>query len=140
MKFVTVAFVSALAVVSLAPVGLDAQEAPKRDTATLLFETPQWSKAPAGTKITYDYARRTYGTAEYGDHFDDTVNIVLGTGESADARKADVELFTGPHRRPAGPFESTTTNPILLLVFEDNVQQLARLFQANPQHFKSAIR
>jgi hypothetical protein len=140
VKFVTVAFVSSLAVLSLASVGLNAQEAPKRDTAALLFETPQWSKAPAGAKIAYDYSRQTYGAAEYGDHFDDIVNITLGAGESADARKAEVQLFSGPHKLPAGPFESTTTNPILLLVFENNIQQLAHLFQANPQHFKTAIR
>jgi hypothetical protein len=140
VKFVTVAFVSSLAVLSFASGGLNAQEAPKRDTATLLFETPQWSKAPAGTKVTYDYSRQTFGTAEYGEHFDDTVSITLSPGESAEARKVEVQLFSGAHKQPAGPFDSTTTNPALLIIFENNIQHLAHLFQANPLHFKSAIR
>ncbi|MGD0635562.1 MAG: hypothetical protein ABSA13_15030 [Beijerinckiaceae bacterium] len=140
MKFTTAAFVSSLAVLSLVSTGLDAQETPKRDTATLLFENPDWSKAPAGAKITYDYSRQTYGTAEYGEHFDDTASLSLAAGETAESRKVDIQLFSGAHRRPTGTFESTTTNPILLLIFENNIQHLANLFQANPQHFKSAIR
>jgi hypothetical protein len=140
VKFTTVAFVSSFTVFSLVSVGLDAQETPKRDTATLLFETPDWSKAPVGSKIIYDYSRQTYGTAEFGEHFDDTASVSLTKGETADSRKVDIQLFTGVHRRPTGTFESTTTNPILLLIFENNIQYLATLFHANPQHFKSAIR
>jgi hypothetical protein len=127
----------------LAPAMAPAQEkpaAPARDTATLLFETPQWAKAPAGSTITYDYARQTYGTAEFGDHFDDTTTLKLGPGENAESRAVEVQLFSGARKRPAGPFESTTTNPVLLIIFEDNIQQLSRLFQANPLYLKSAIR
>ncbi|MDR3462375.1 MAG: hypothetical protein P4L76_08680 [Beijerinckiaceae bacterium] len=140
MKFTTAAFVSSLAVLSLVSLRLNAEEPPKRDTATLLFETPDWSKAPVGTTITYDYSRQTYGSTEYGEHFDDTASVSVTKGETAESRKVDIQLFTGPHRRPTGTFESTTTNPILLLIFENNIQYLAGLFHANPQHFKSAIR
>jgi hypothetical protein len=140
VKFITTAFVSSLAVFCFISAGTKAQETPKRDTATLLFETPQWSKAAAGTKISYDYSRKTYGSVEYGDHFDDSINITLSAGETADSRKVDVQLFSGAHKLPAGPFDSTTTNPVLLIIFENNIQELARLFHANPQHFKSAIR
>lgn len=143
MKWMTFVFAASLA---LTPAALRAQDKagpqaqPARDTATLLFETPQWSKAPAGTTIIYDYARQTFGTAEYGDHFNDTITLNVSAGENADSRAVEVQLFSGPRKRPAGPFESTTTNPVLLIIFEENIQQLSRLFQANPLYLKSAIR
>ncbi len=140
MKFAAFAVFSSLAAASLCSLSLQAEPAATRDTATLLFESHDWARAPAGSTITYDYARKTHGNAEFGESFDDTIVLKLEPGEDAVSRKVDVEMFSGPRRRPAGPFESMSNNPVLLLVFENHIQELSRLFQGNPLYFKSAIR
>ncbi len=140
MKFVTLAFVSSLAVANLVTPALEAEPAANRDTASLLFESPDWTKAPAGATISYAYARKTYGNAELGESFDDTIVLKLDRGEDAQSRKVDVRMFSGPRQRPAGPFDSMSNNPVLLLVFENHIQALSRLLQGNPLYFKSAIR
>ena len=140
MKLPTIVRAGVLALCAIASPSLNAEPTPQRDTATLLFENPDWANAPAGTTIEYDYARKTYGAAALGTSFDDTVALTLDAGDDARSRKVAVQMFSGGRRRPAGPFESTSTNPVLLLVFEDHVQDMARLFQANPRYLKTAIR
>ena len=140
MKLSSVVMISCLATSVAIPSFLHAEPSGKRDTATLLFENPDWAKAPAGTEITYDYARKTYGSKDYGQSFDDTIGVKLEPGENARSRKVDVRMFSGVHRHAAGPFDSMSTNPVLLLVFEDHIQELSRLFQANPRYLKNAIR
>ena len=49
-------------------------------------------------------------------------------------------MYSGTNAVPAGPFKSDQQNPVLLLVFEENVQELSKSFQANPRYFKNAIR
>jgi hypothetical protein len=140
VKFVTAIVVSTLVFGSFVSHPLQADPAAKRDTASLLFENPDWAAAPAGSKITYDYSRKTFGNAEYGASFDDTIGLSLEPGENATSRKVEVRMFSGMHRLPAGPFDSMSTNPVLLLMFEDHLQTIAKLFQANPRYLKNAIR
>ena len=49
------------------------------DVATILFTGSQWSKAPAGTKITYSYARKT-NVKEFGRALDDKVVLTINKG------------------------------------------------------------
>jgi hypothetical protein len=109
------------------------------DVATLLFGNPQWSKAPAGSTITYSYSKKT-GTATLGSGFDDHISLTLAAGEDADSRAAEVKMFSGANAKAAGPFPSAKQNPVLLLVMEENVQELSKLFKANPRYLKNAIR
>jgi hypothetical protein len=140
VKLVATAFLSTLFILPFIPQQLQAETPEKRDTATLLFNNPDWVKAPAGTKITYDYSRKTFGNAEFGVSFDDTIGVTLAPGENAASRKVDVQMFSGARQHPAGPFESMSTNPVLLLVFENHLQSVARIFQANPRYIKNDIR
>ncbi len=114
-------------------------ETSPRTVATLLFDTPQWTKAPVGSTITYDYSKKT-GEAALGSKFDDTIALKLDKAEDEVHRSVEVKLFSGANAKPAGPFEATAQNPVLLLVFEENVQELGALFKANPRYLKNAIR
>ena len=122
------------------PVVTLADPAPKRDTAAILFENPDWTAAPAGTKINYSYARNTYGSTEYGPSFEDTIAMMVMAGDKPADRKVEVRMFSGARQMPAGPFESISTNPVFLIVFENHVQTMSRLLQANPRYLKNAIR
>ena len=110
----------------------------KPDVATLLFETPQWSKAPVGTKLTYAYSKKT--DAAYGQSFDDTIMLALDKGDEAQMRTVDVKMFSGAHVKAAGPFASDEQNPVLLLALEANIEDLSKVWDANPRYLKNAIR
>ena len=116
-----------------------APEAAKPDVATLLFGTPQWNGAPPGAKLRYAY-EKTVSDAALGSSFKDEVVLTLGPGDDARSRTTEMQLFSGVNRKPAGPFPSDGQNPVLLVVLEDNVQELSRLFKANPRYLKNAIR
>ena len=111
----------------------------KPDVATLLFAIPEWSRAPAGSVITYDYAKKT-SDASFGPSFDDHIVVTLSPGDGPASRTAAIRMFTGANAKPAGPFRSDQQNPVLLLVLEENVQELSKSFKANPRYLKSAIR
>ena len=113
--------------------------AAKPDVATLLFETPQWSNAPAGSTITYSYAKATT-QALYGPSFDDRIVLTLEKADDAASRNVDVKMFTPPRTKPAGPFQSVAQNPVLLLALEENVEELSALWHASPRYLKNAIR
>lgn len=115
------------------------QATAKRDVATLLFDNSDWAKAPAGTTITYDYSKKT-AQAAFGPSFDDHIVLKLDKGDKADSREVEVKMFSGANAKPAGPFPSEKQNPVLLLVMEENVQELSKLFKANPRYLKNAIR
>lgn len=117
----------------------DATKADATNVATLLFGDPQWGKAPAGSTITYAYSKKTTD-AKLGPSFDGKIKLKLGSGDDADSRTAEVRMFSGANARPAGPFRSDKQNPVLLLVFEENVQELSKIFKANPRYLKNAIR
>lgn len=111
----------------------------KPDVGTLLFGTPQWDGAPAGVTIRYTYDKVTAGPS-FGASFKDQIVLTLGAGDDAQSRVAAVQMFSGPNRKPAGPFRSDGQNPVLLVVLEDNIQELSKLFKANPRYLKNAIR
>lgn len=111
----------------------------KPDVATLLFSTPQWAQAPVGSKIVYSYVKTTTD-AQFGKGFEDTISLKLDKGDKPDERTVEVKMFSGMNAKPAGPFTSDVQNPVLLLVFEENVQELSKLFSANPRYLKNAIR
>lgn len=114
-------------------------DTPKPDVATLLFGDPQWGKAPAGSTISYVYSKKTTD-AKFGPSFNDTIKLKIDTGDDAESRTAEVRMFSGTNSKPAGPFRSDKQNPVLLLVLEENVQELSKLFKANPRYLKNAIR
>lgn len=123
------------------PIPLNAEPSPpaKADVATLLFDSPMWSKAPAGSALDYAFSRKV-SQASFGPSFDDHMILKLGPGDDAESRTADVKMFTGENARPAGPFRSDKQNPTLLIMLEYNVQELSKLFKANPRYLKNAIR
>lgn len=115
------------------------QAADKQDVSTLLFGLPQWQAAPAGTKLKYSYDK-TVADASLGTSFKDEVVLTLGAGDDAQSRTIEMQLFSGAHRKPAGPFASDRQNPLLLVILEDNIQELSKIFKANPRYLKNAIR
>ena len=143
--FKALSFVASLLLVS-PPVSAFAQGAAatndgavKPDVADLLFGGSQWSAAPAGSTITYTYAKKSSDVA-LGASFDDTITLKLDKSDSADRRTVEVKMFSGTNTKPAGPFDAVAQNPVLLLVLEENVQELAKLFKGNPRYLKNAIR
>ena len=111
----------------------------KPDVADLLFGNPQWTTAPIGSTITYSYVKKT-ADAAFGPSFDDTIKLKLDKAQADDRRTVEVKMFSGANAKPAGPFDSVAQNPILLLVLEENVQELSKLFKGNPRYLKNAIR
>lgn len=111
----------------------------KPDVAALLFDTPQWALAPVGSKLRYSF-EKTSADPAFGPAFKDDVVLTLGAGDDAESRTTEMQLFSGANRKPAGPFRSDKQNPILLVILENNVQELSKLFQANPRYLKNAIR
>lgn len=125
----------------LAPVALaEPTSAPAgpADVATLLFETPQWAKAPVGAHLTYAYAKKA--DAVYGPSFNDKIVLTLEKGNDPQGRTVDVKMFSGEHVKPAGPFESDQQNPAMLLALESNIEDLSHAWSANPRYLKDAIR
>jgi len=107
----------------------------------LLFEQPQMKNAAPGSTITYDYIRRS-GIAKgpFGAPLQDQITIKVEPGKQADARDMQVEMFSGLNRRPAGPFEDMTGNPVVPLFLENHVMALSKVLEANPRYLKLAIR
>jgi len=118
--------------------GVPAAEAPA--AADLLFETPAWRAAPAGTALTYRYERRSGNEGAFGPAVSDRIRLDLDPGEAAETRTARVAMFTDERRVPAGPFENVGYNPALVLFLEHHVGRLAKLVQANPRYLKNTIR
>jgi hypothetical protein len=109
--------------------------------ADLLFETPQLGKTKVGDKLDYSYSQKSADATKYGEAFEDKIKLTIDeAGKAPEERTVRVQMFSGEHQKPAGPFESISGNPVLLLMLENNVQQLSALFNANPRYFKNAIR
>lgn len=110
------------------------------DAASLLFEEPQLDKTAINQVLTYAYHRKSADDQRYGASFEDTIRLTLDKGETAQTRTVQVQLFSGAHRRAAGPFENMSGNPVLSLFLEHHISTLAEVYRANPRYFKTAIR
>ena len=109
--------------------------------ADLLFETPQLTNTKPGEMLDYSYSQKSADPAKYGPAFDDKIKLAIQeAGHTPDERTVGVDMFSGERRKPAGPFEDMSGNPVLVLVLENNIQQLSGLLHANPRFFKTAIR
>lgn len=133
--------VPALAQEKPAPTPANATASASPAAADLLFDAPQMKNAAPGSTLTYDYLRRS-GIAKgpFGAPLQDTINIKVAAGKQPDARTMDVEMFSGLNRRPAGPFEDMTGNPIVSLFLENHVMALSKVLEANPRYLKLALR
>jgi hypothetical protein len=109
--------------------------------ADILFEAPQLANTKPGDELTYSYSQKSADPAKYGKAFDDKVTMSIDeAGKAPEERNVRVAMFSAEHRRPAGPFESMSGNPVISLMLENNIQQLSALFKANPRYLKNAIR
>jgi hypothetical protein len=109
--------------------------------ADLLFDQPHMKNAAPGSTLTYDYLRRS-GIAKgpFGAPLEDTVQLKVEPGKSAEGRDISVVMFSGLNRVPAGPFEDMAGNPIVSLFLENHLRGLAKVLEANPRYLKLAIR
>jgi hypothetical protein len=115
-----------------------AQEAPA--ASELLFETHDWQALPADAALLYKYERVSGLSLEQVRGFTDKIRLVVRPGSATGSRNVQVEMFSSPHRRPAGPFDEVTGNPILILFLEQHLQTLAAAVGANPRYLRNAIR
>lgn len=115
-----------------------AQETPA--AADLLFETRDWQAVPPGTTLLYRYQRVSGLASEQARGFSDTIRLHVAPAAADDARNVQVELFPATQRRPAGPFDDVTGNPVLILFLEQHLQTLATTLGANPRYLRNAIR
>jgi hypothetical protein len=116
-------------------------QAPAPDAATLLFETPQLRDEAPGTTLAYAYSRKAPEDGRLGPAFADTIRLGIDRSDAEPAaRTVRMELFGPGRRRPAGPFEDVTTNPVLTVFLEHHVEQLGKALRANPRYLKNAIR
>ena len=109
--------------------------------ADLLFDQPHMKNAAPGSTLTYDYLRCS-GIAKgpFGAPLEDTVQLKVEPGKSAEGRDISVVMFSGLNRVPAGPFEDMAGNPIVSLFLENHLRGLAKVLEANPRYLKLAIR
>jgi hypothetical protein len=110
------------------------------DAGALLFEAPQLDNTRPGDVLTYAYSRRTADDAVLGPSFSDRVRLSIAPGSRAETRTVAVELFTGEHRRAAGPFQDMTGNPMVSLFLENHIGVLSTQLHVNPRYLKNAIR
>jgi hypothetical protein len=115
-----------------------AQKAP--DPADLLFDTPQWRTATAGSEIVYRYRRASPLEDVFGSSMDDRIRLDLEAGASDTSRTVRVQMFSEGRRKPAGPFEDVEGNPVIVLFLEHHLANLAHVLKANPRYLKNAIR
>lgn len=148
MRVLTVA--TALALVLTSPVLAEDAPAPaaatpaKAGTPTasdLLFDYPSMKNTTPGSTITYDYLRRSgIEKGPFGAPLKDTITLTIAPGKQPDGRDIQVEMFNGLNRRPAGPYEDMTGNPVVSLFLENHLQALSKVLEANPRYLKLAIR
>ncbi len=132
--------VACLLFVQAATFAAFAEEKPPA-AADLLFEAPQMANTKPGDQIAYSYSQKSADPEKYGAAFDDSIKLSIDeAGKAPDERTVRVEMFSGERRKPAGPFEGMSGNPVLSLMLENNVQQLSKLLGANPRYLKNAIR
>ncbi len=117
-----------------------ADDAPVPNATDLLFSEPQLAATKPGDVLTYSYSRKTADEAQYGPAFDDEIRLTVAKGSTEATRTVDAELFSGARRRPAGPFEDMTGNPVLSMMLEQNIEGLSKQLGGNPRYFKTAIR
>ncbi len=115
-----------------------AQDAPP--ASELLFETHDWQAVTAEAVLQYKYERVSGLALEQVRGFTDTIRLMIKPGSSSGSRNVQVEMFSSPRRRPAGPFDEVTGNPILILFLEQHLQTLAAAVGANPLYLRNAIR
>jgi hypothetical protein len=108
--------------------------------ADLLFERSHWGEAAPGTTLAYKYARLSGAPEVFGTGFEDGIRLHLRPSTEPNARTVAVELFSGPRRRAAGPFEDIQSNPAVLLFLEHHLDTVAKVLKANPRYLKNAIR
>jgi hypothetical protein len=107
----------------------------------LLFDYPSMKNTTPGSTLTYDYLRRSgIERGPFGAPLKDTVTLKVAPGKSPEARDIQVEMFSGLNRRPAGPYEDMTGNPVVSLFLENHLQALSKVLEANPRYLKLAIR
>jgi hypothetical protein len=116
-----------------------AQEQPP-SAADILFERPQLQALKSGDSLDYSYSFKSADPNLFGPAFDDSIGLRVEPGDGPDKKRVDVQMFSAERRRAAGPFEDMSGNPLLSLMLEENLQRLARIFQANPRYMKTAIR
>jgi hypothetical protein len=108
--------------------------------ADILFERPQLQALKPGDSLDYSYSFKSADQNLFGPSFDDRIGLRIEPGDAPDKKTVAVDMFSNERRRAAGPFEDMTGNPLLTLMLEENLQRLARIFQANPRYIKTAIR
>ncbi len=109
-------------------------------SADLLFERSHWREAAPGTTLAYKYARLSGAPEVFGTGFEDGIRLHLRPSTEPNARTVAVELFSGPRRRAAGPFEDIQSNPAVMLFLEHHLDTIAKVLKANPRYLKNAIR
>lgn len=129
---------AALSLALLAGAASGAQQPPS--AADILFERPQLQALKSGDSLDYSYSFRSADQNLFGPSFDDRIGLRIEPGDAPDKKTVAVTMFSDERRRAAGPFEDMTGNPLLTLMLEENLQRLARIFQANPRYIKTAIR
>jgi hypothetical protein len=130
-----------------------AEDAPKPATVTqanaaappsaadLLFDQPHMKNTAPGSTLTYDYLRRSgISKGPFGAPLEDTVQLKVTPGKSAEGRDISVVMFSGLNRMPAGPFEDMSGNPVVSLFLENHLRAVAKVLEANPRYLKLAIR
>ncbi|MGU3474390.1 hypothetical protein [Methylobacterium sp. D48H] len=130
-----------------------AEDAPKPATVTpanaaappsaadLLFDQPHMKNTVAGSTLTYDYLRRSgISKGPFGAPLEDTIQLKVAPGKTAEGRDISVVMFSGLNRMPAGPFEDMAGNPVVSLFLENHLRAVAKVLEANPRYLKLAIR
>jgi hypothetical protein len=125
-----------------AAAAIPAAAQPGTPTASdLLFDYPSMKNTAPGSTLTYDYLRRSgIEKGPFGAPLKDTITLKVAPGKQPDGRDIQVEMFNGMNRRPAGPYEDMTGNPIVSLFLENHLQALSKVLEANPRYLKLAIR
>ena len=103
---------------------------------TLLFATDHVVALAAGTRLYYDFERVS---SLQGD-FRDRITLTILADQADGAKQVATEYLTGSGRRPVPTTDNARGNPVLSLILQRDVDQMAKLSKGPWRHFQQRIK
>lgn len=108
------------------------------EAAALLFEVPALADVPTGATLVYRF-EHTGTRGPTSAPAESRIELSLRP-DGASGRDAAIETVTDGGRHRAGSFPSGVGNPVLLVVLERDVTEMARQLGGSPYYIRNRIR
>ncbi len=126
------------ALLLLAGVAGATAEPPTSEANRLLFQTDQLSGVEPPADLHYRFVSRP--REGEGDGFEDAIVLHVTPGETAGARRVEVDYFSGERHRYVPPVERASGNPVVMVFLQRDVTEMQQRTQGNWRYFQRAIK